>query len=217
MDAVFQEGVLSDKIILKSIFETIKWIVIWLSIASLVLEMFIQRLIFDVGDFFDVTLILMLLLFRHRLQFSKSSGLLEEKLGFYFLGKSILKIRHLEIKEISVESISTRQNRSFSEIDIHYVADKEKQCSYTFKCFMQLKQVSSLISQFSKEKSDDGIEPERGRGHHHTYSQSINFPVFFLKIQYSEMLRLKKDFRSLTMLYRSLKVNEVLYISQYYA
>lgn len=164
MDAVFQEDVLSNKIILKSIFETIKWIVIWLSVASLALDVLNQTLMFDGGDLLDVALILILLLFQHRLQFSENSGLLEEKLGFYFLGKSILKIRHLEIKEISVESISTRQNRSFSEIDIHYVADKEKQCSYTFRCFMQLKQVSSLISQFSKEKSDDGIEPERGQG-----------------------------------------------------
>ena len=72
---LFKEGILAKSIILKSLLETIKWLLIWLTVAGLVLGVLSQGLIFDTSDGLDVLLIIALLMFQHRLKFDEHNSL----------------------------------------------------------------------------------------------------------------------------------------------
>ncbi|MEI8624618.1 hypothetical protein P4S67_10140 [Pseudoalteromonas sp. B137] len=83
---------MANSIILKSLLETIKWLFIWLTVAGLVLGVLSQGFIFDTSDGLDVLLIIVLLMFQHRLKFDEHNNQIDIKLGAYFLRKKSLRL-----------------------------------------------------------------------------------------------------------------------------
>ena len=70
---------MANSIILKSLLETIKWVFIWLTVAGLVLGVLSQGFIFDTSDGLDVLLIIVLLMFQHRLKFEEHNNQIDVK------------------------------------------------------------------------------------------------------------------------------------------
>ncbi|KPH94986.1 hypothetical protein AMS58_08675 [Pseudoalteromonas porphyrae] len=146
---LFKEGILANSIILKSLLETIKWLLIWLTVAGLVLGVLSQGLIVDTGDGLDVLLIIALLMFQHRLKFDEHNNQIDVKLGAYFFKKKIFTYSHHTIDTSKIKTISCQDNKAISVIDINYTSAEGKLSTYTFRCFKQAKQAQLVVSKLS--------------------------------------------------------------------
>ncbi|CAM2768808.1 Bacterial membrane flanked domain protein [Pseudoalteromonas distincta] len=143
---LFKEGILAKSIILKSLLETIKWLLIWLTVAGLVLGVLSQGLIFDTSDGLDVLLIIALLMFQHRLKFDEHNNQIDIKLGAYFFKKEIFTYSHHTIDTNSINTISFRADKAINIIDINYTSVQGKLSTYTFRCFKQAKQAQLVVN-----------------------------------------------------------------------
>ena len=146
---LFKEGILANSIILKSLLETIKWLFIWLTVAGLVLGVLSQGFIFDTSDGLDVLLIIVLLMFQHRLKFDEHNNQIDIKLGAYFFKKEIFTYSHHSIDTNSINTISFRADKAVNIIDINYTSAQGKLSTYTFRCFKQDKQAQLVVSKLS--------------------------------------------------------------------
>lgn len=146
---MFKEGILANSIILKSLLETIKWLFIWLTVAGLVLGVLSQGFIFDTTDGLDVLLIIVLLMFQHRLKFDEHNNQIDIKLGAYFFKKEIFTYSHHSIDTNSINTISFRADKAVNIIDINYTSAQGKLSTYTFRCFKQDKQAQLLVNKLS--------------------------------------------------------------------
>lgn len=146
---LFKEGILANSIILKSLLETIKWLLIWLTVAGLVLDILSQGLFFDTSDGLDVLLIVALLMFQHRLKFTEHDKLIEVKLGFYFFNQKVILFKDHTINTDAIETIKSREERAVNVIDINYESMQGKRCTHSFRCFKQSKQTQLLVSKLS--------------------------------------------------------------------
>ena len=140
---------MTNSIILKSLLETIKWLIIWLTVAGLVLGVLSQGLIFDTSDGFDVLLIFALLLFQHRLKFDEHNNQIDVKFGACFFKKKIFTFSHHTIDTKTIKTISCQDNKAISVIDINYTSAEGKLSTYTFRCFNQAKQAQLLVNKLS--------------------------------------------------------------------
>tara|TARA_Y100000766_G_scaffold129002_1_gene110873 strand:+ start:5554 stop:6714 length:1161 start_codon:yes stop_codon:yes gene_type:complete len=140
---------LANSIILKSLLETIKWLFIWLTLAGLVLGVLSQGFIFDTSDGLDVLLIIVLLMFQHRLKFDEHNNRIDIKLGAYFFKKEIFTYSHHSIDTNSINTISFRADKAVNIIDINYTSAEGKLSTYTFRCFKQDKQAQLVVSKLS--------------------------------------------------------------------
>jgi len=140
---------LANSIILKSLLETIKWLFIWLTVAGLVLGVLSQGFIFDTSDGLDVLLIIVLLMFQHRLKFDEHNNRIDIKLGAYFFKKEIFTYSHHSIDTNSINTISFRADKAVNIIDINYTSAEGKLSTYTFRCFKQDKQAQLVVSKLS--------------------------------------------------------------------
>ncbi|MBH0020535.1 hypothetical protein I6F40_09300 [Pseudoalteromonas sp. SWXJ133] len=140
---------MAKSIILKSLLETIKWLLIWLTVAGLVLGVLSQGLIFDTSDGLDVLLIIALLMFQHRLKFDEHNNQIDIKLGAYFFKKKIFTFSHHTIDTNSINTISFRADKAINIIDINYTSVQGKLSTYTFRCFRQAKQAHLVVSKLS--------------------------------------------------------------------
>ncbi|MBB1350128.1 MULTISPECIES: hypothetical protein [unclassified Pseudoalteromonas] len=140
---------MANSIILKSLLETIKWLFIWLTVAGLVLGVLSQGFIFDTSDGLDVLLIIVLLMFQHRLKFDEHNNQIDIKLGAYFFKKEIFTYSHHSIDTNSINTISFRADKAVNIIDINYTSAQGKLSTYTFRCFKQDKQAQLVVSKLS--------------------------------------------------------------------
>lgn len=140
---------MANSIILKSLLETIKWVFIWLTVAGLVLGVLSQGFIFDTSDGLDVLLIIVLLMFQHRLKFDEHNNQIDVKLGAYFFKKEIFTYSHHTIDINSINTISFRADKAVNIIDINYTSAEGKLSTYTFRCFKQDKQAQLVVSKLS--------------------------------------------------------------------
>ncbi len=140
---------MANSIILKSLLETIKWLFIWLTIAGLVLGVLSQGFIFDTSDGLDVLLIIVLLMFQHRLKFDEHNNRIDIKLGAYFFKNEIFTYSHHSIDTNSINTISFRADKAVNIIDINYTSAEGKLSTYTFRCFKQDKQAELVVSKLS--------------------------------------------------------------------
>ncbi|WP_024599092.1 hypothetical protein [Pseudoalteromonas sp. TAE56] len=140
---------MANSIILKSLLETIKWLLIWLTVAGLVLGVLSQGLIFDASDGLDVLLIIALLLFQHRLKFDEHNNQIDVKLGAYLFKKKIFTFSHHSIDTSTIKTISCQDNKAISVIDINYTSAEGKLSTYTFRCFKQAKQAQLVVNKLS--------------------------------------------------------------------
>ncbi|MBB1305921.1 hypothetical protein [Pseudoalteromonas sp. SR43-5] len=140
---------MANSIILKSLLETIKWLFIWLTVAGLVLGVLSQGFIFDTTDGLDVLLIIVLLMFQHRLKFDEHNNQIDIKLGAYFFKKEIFTYSHHSIDTNSINTISFRADKAVNIIDINYTSAQGKLSTYTFRCFKQDKQAQLLVNKLS--------------------------------------------------------------------
>tara|TARA_B100001059_G_C17838515_1_gene590123 strand:- start:6405 stop:7583 length:1179 start_codon:yes stop_codon:yes gene_type:complete len=140
---------LANSIILKSLLETIKWLFIWLTVAGLVLGVLSQGFIFDTSDGLDVLLIIVLLMFQHRLKFDEHNNQIDVKLGACFFKKEIFTYSHHTIDTNSINTISFRADKAVNIIDINYTSAEGKLSTYTFRCFKQAKQAQQVVSKLS--------------------------------------------------------------------
>lgn len=140
---------MANSIILKSLLETIKWLFIWLTAAGLVLGVLSQGFIFDTSDGLDVLLIIVLLMFQHRLKFDEHNNQIDVKLGAYFFKKEIFTYSHHTIDINSINTISFRADKAVNIIDINYTSAEGKLSTYTFRCFKQDKQAQLVVSKLS--------------------------------------------------------------------
>ena len=140
---------MANSIILKSLLETIKWLFIWLTVAGLVLGVLSQGFIFDTTDGLDVLLIIVLLMFQHRLKFDEHNNQIDIKLGAYFFKKEIFTFSHHTIDTNSINTISFRTDKAVNTIDINYISAEGKLSTYTFRCFKQDKQAQLVVSKLS--------------------------------------------------------------------
>ena len=140
---------MANSIILKSLLETIKWLFIWLTVAGLVLGVLSQGFIFDTTDGLDVVLIIVLLMFQHRLKFDEHNNQIDIKLGAYFFKKEIFTYSHHTIDINSINTISFRADKAVNIIDINYTSAEGKLSTYTFRCFNQDKQAQLVVSKLS--------------------------------------------------------------------
>ncbi|MBB1401861.1 hypothetical protein [Pseudoalteromonas sp. SG45-1] len=140
---------MANSIILKSLLETIKWLFIWLTVAGLVLGVLSQGFIFDTSDGLDVLLIIVLLMFQHRLKSDEHNNQIDIKLGAYFFKKEIFTYSHHSIDTNSINTISFRADKAVNIIDINYTSAQGKLSTYTFRCFKQDKQAQLLVNKLS--------------------------------------------------------------------
>ncbi|KHM46338.1 hypothetical protein PL71_12300 [Pseudoalteromonas distincta] len=146
---LFKEGILANSIILKSLLETIKWLLIWLTVAGLVLGVLSQGLIFDTSDGLDILLILALLMFQHRLKFDEHNNQIDVNCAAYFFKKKIFTFNHRTIDTNTIKTISCQDNKAISVIDINYTSADGKLRTYTFRCFKQSKQAQLVVNKLS--------------------------------------------------------------------
>lgn len=140
---------MANSIILKSLLETIKWLFIWLTVAGLVLGVLSQGFIFDTSDGLDVLLIIVLLMFQHRLKFDEHNNQIDVKLGACFFKKEIFTYSHYTIDTNSINTISFRADKAVNIININYTSAEGKLSTYTFRCFKQAKQAQQVVSKLS--------------------------------------------------------------------
>ncbi|CAM2797364.1 hypothetical protein PAT01_03420 [Pseudoalteromonas atlantica] len=140
---------MANSITLKSLLETIKWLFIWLTVAGLVLGVLSQGFIFDTSDGLDVLLIIVLLMFQHRLKFDEHNNQIDIKLGAYFFKKKIFAYSNHSIDTNSINTISFRADKAVNIIDINCTSAQGKLSTYTFRCFKQDKQAQLVVSKLS--------------------------------------------------------------------
>ncbi|WP_024611825.1 hypothetical protein [Pseudoalteromonas sp. TB64] len=141
---------MANSIILKSLLETIKWLLIWLTVAGLVLGVLSQGLIFfDTSDGLDILLILALLMFQHRLKFDEHNNQIDVNFAAYFFKKKIFTFSQHTIDTSTINTISCQDNKAISVIDINYTSAEGKLSTYTFRCFKQAKQAQLAVNKLS--------------------------------------------------------------------
>ncbi|MBE3674051.1 hypothetical protein [Pseudoalteromonas distincta] len=140
---------MANSIILKSLLETIKWLLILLTVAGLVLGFLSQGLIFDTSDALDVLLIIALLMFQHRLKFDEHNNEIDVNFAAYFFKKKIFTFSHHTIDTSTIKTISCQDNKAISVIDINYTCAEGKLSTYTFRCFKQAKQAQLVVNKLS--------------------------------------------------------------------
>ncbi|MCW1717395.1 hypothetical protein OIZ54_01395 [Pseudoalteromonas sp. A3] len=164
---------MANSIILKSLLETIKWLFIWLTVAGLVLGVLSQGFIFDTTDGLDVVLIIVLLMFQHRLKFDEHNNQIDIKLGAYFFKKEIFTYSHHTIDINSINTISFRADKAVNIIDINYTSAEGKLSTYTFRCFKQDKQAQLVVRKLSTVERVYAAKREEAEAEK-THSATVN-------------------------------------------
>ncbi|MGO2479082.1 MAG: hypothetical protein ACTH7Q_12135, partial [Pseudoalteromonas sp.] len=135
---------MKNTIEIKSLIENLKWILIFLTFASILLNLYYHGL--TNVQYFVVELIVLFLLigFDNRLVYDRKTHKLSVWFTLKFFNISLYKFKRLVIKKERIEDIRYKSSNKLTTINIHYVSDDNVPSTYSFICFLQNKTVQTL-------------------------------------------------------------------------
>lgn len=151
---------MKNTIEVKSIIESLKWIVIFLTFANIFLNLSSYGL--TEVQYYAVELIIFFIFlgFNNRLVYDTNKHKLSVWFTLKFFNVSLCKFKRLSIEGKQIEDIRIKSLNKLTTINIHYTSDDNVPSTYSFICFLQNKTTQTIAKSVipSKQRVESEIE-----------------------------------------------------------